>query len=78
MRGQPLGQVLEDEVVADLMEGRDHDQASDLVLEVIVALVEAAKEVEGERAIRDGLYDIREGGCHALQLTTYSMAERSP
>lgn len=41
---------------------------SDPTAEVIVALVEAVKEIEDERAIRDGLLDVTEGGCHALHL----------
>lgn len=41
---------------------------SDPTVEVIVTLVEAAKEIEDECAIKDRLLDVTEGGCHALHL----------
>jgi hypothetical protein len=38
-RGQPLGELLNDEVVADLVERWEQDRASDPSVEVIVELV---------------------------------------
>jgi hypothetical protein len=67
-RRRPLGELLEDEVVTDLVEGREWDQASDPSLEVIVALVEAPEKVEDERAIGDRLPKVTRGGRHVLHL----------
>lgn len=66
----PLGELLEDEVIADLLEGRKWDQASDPSPEVIVALVEAPKKVEDKCAIGDGLTKILKRVCHALHPMT--------
>lgn len=47
MRRRLLGDLLEDEVIADLVKGREWDRSSDPSSEVIVALVEASEKVEG-------------------------------
>jgi hypothetical protein len=66
----PLGELLEDEVIADLVEGRKWDQASDPSPEVIVALVEAPKKVEDKCAFGDGLSKVTKGGRCVLHLAT--------
>jgi hypothetical protein len=52
------------------VERQEHDQESDLSLEVIVALIEATKKVEDKRAIKDRLPELTEGGGHAFHLMT--------
>lgn len=69
-RRRRLGELLEDEVITDLVERQEHDQESDLSLEVIVALIEATKKVEDKRAIKDRLPEVTEGGRHAFHLMT--------
>lgn len=66
----PLGELLEDEVIADLVEGRKWDQASDPSPEVIVALVEAPKKVEDKCAFGDGLSKVTKGGRCVLHPAT--------
>lgn len=47
----PLGDLLEDKVIADLLEGGEQDRAGDPGLLVITSLVEASKKVEDEHTI---------------------------
>lgn len=53
-----LSDLLEDKVVADLIEGGEHDWLSDPGSKVAITLIEASEEVEDERTIGDKLFKI--------------------
>jgi hypothetical protein len=55
VRRHPLGELLEDGAIADLVEWREWDRASS---KVIVTLVEGVEKVEDELAVGDGLFKV--------------------
>jgi hypothetical protein len=65
----PLTELLKDEVVLDLLEGRERNGPHDQSPQVVVALAEA-KEVEDEGTGGDRLAEATEGIVHALRLAT--------
>jgi hypothetical protein len=55
VRRHPLGELLKDEVIVNLVETWEREQTSDPSSKVIVALIEATEKVEDKCAIRDEL-----------------------
>jgi hypothetical protein len=70
----PLTELLKDEVVLDLLEGRERNGPHDQSPQVVVALAEATKEVEDEGTGGDRLAEATEG----IVWQHYLLTERSP